>query len=395
MRTTYRRMAGLPLALCLLLTGPALVYAADRLPDEVRESIRKAFPSAIVTGYGRETENGVRFYEVNLRQSDLRIEVEVDKYGGIGEIERRVSLNEAPQELLDAIAKVADKNGPIRVERHERWGVARNGRFVALQIPRVFYEVKLRIRGQRRELQWRPQRPNDLPELVDEAVKEKFPRAVITEAEKENEDGVELYQIAVIQDGGDTEMTLSPNGVVVEIETRISRRDLPQAVSAAVAGTVGRGRLGKVTRLDVHALTDTGNLVELDRPRQLYEVQYVPTGGKGKVETLFSADGIVMESDTRIPLTEVPRAVINTVAKEAEGAKITKAEKETVYALLKPAGVVRLSPPRVVYDLELARNGQEGEIEVLANGTLAQPPQWDADDEDDDDNDDDGDNDDD
>lgn len=390
MSTMYRRRVGLLAAVCVFLAAPGLVYGGGgRLPDDVRESIRKAFPSATVTGYGRETENGVRFYEVNLRDGGLRIEVEVDKYGGIGEIERRIGLDEAPAELLEAVAKVADKGSSIRVERHERWGVAREGRFVTLTTPRLFYEVKYYQRGQRREKIWRPDARDELTDEVEGAIRKIFPRAVITEVEKENENGVKLYQSAVIQDGHDAEMTVSPDGAVIEVEARMSFNKLPKEVSSAVSRVVGRrGKVKSVKSQDVYALTESGMVVKLDKALRLYEVEYVPARGKGRMETLFSADGTMIESDLRIPVKEVPRAVMATVAKEAGGAKVTAAEKEIVYARIKPEGVVGLNQPLVIYELELSRNGMEAEIEVMANGKLVSLSQWEKVDNDEDDDDD-------
>ena len=393
MRTAYWRIAGSLALACFLLAGAAPAYGAKRgLPFEVRQAVKKAFPNATIRSYGRETENGVRFYEVNLRQNGLKIEVEVDKYGGIGEIERRISLAEAPKDLVKALSKVADNPRRMRIERHERWGRARNGRFVGLAAPRVFYEVKLYVNGRRREVKWMPMKQRVLPREVTRAIEAIFPRAVITDAEKEHEDGVPLYEVVLTQDGRDMEVKVSAEGVVIEIAARIRFRDLPKPVASAVTKAARGGKVVKVEKLDVRALARSGGFVKLDEPLTLYEVKYAPPMGKPKVEVVFSSAGTKMETETDVPLRNIPATVIRAVAKTARGARAVSAEKEVVYALLKSNRIVRLERPRVTYELELVRNGMEAEIEVAEDGTIVKRPQWQAierenfeDDEDDDD----------
>ena len=62
------------------------------LPAPVAQTIKEKFPDAIVVGFVMEREPGVRYYEVNLRRGEDRIEVEVAPDGNIGEIESRVVL---------------------------------------------------------------------------------------------------------------------------------------------------------------------------------------------------------------------------------------------------------------------------------------------------------------
>lgn len=74
----------------------------------------------------------------------------------------------------------------------------------------------------------------DVPKAVLDAVKAKFPRAVIKTAEKEVERGQTHYEIESTLNGRELEVTLKPNGTIVEIEKNIAVSDLPKAVSEAV-----------------------------------------------------------------------------------------------------------------------------------------------------------------
>jgi hypothetical protein len=103
----------------------------------------KYLPAPVaVVGFVMEREPGVRYYEVNLRRDEDRIEVEVAPDGSIGEIESRVAL-EGLSEAHQARLREAVGRGKIhRVEKHVRVGRGRNGTFAPLKSPVGFYEVK-------------------------------------------------------------------------------------------------------------------------------------------------------------------------------------------------------------------------------------------------------------
>jgi hypothetical protein len=112
------------------------------LPAPVAQTIKEKFPGATVVGFVMEREPGVRYYEVNLRRDEDRIEVEVAPDGSIGEIESRVAL-EGLSEAHQARLREAVGRGKIhRVEKHVRVGRGRNGTFAPLKSPVGFYEVK-------------------------------------------------------------------------------------------------------------------------------------------------------------------------------------------------------------------------------------------------------------
>jgi len=87
------RMAGWR-ALAAVLVGSLLpawsAHAAD-LPQAVRDAVEKAFPNAAIREVGQETENGVRYYEVNLLLNGNRIEVEGDRDFAISCMKRGVA----------------------------------------------------------------------------------------------------------------------------------------------------------------------------------------------------------------------------------------------------------------------------------------------------------------
>jgi len=286
-------LAGIATVTGLLLARPSEADGArGRLPEAVRQAIEKAFPNAVVRGYGRETERGVRYYEINLVLNGNRIEVEVNKHGGIGEVERRISIEDAPKELAKAIRKVIGQKGRARIERHERWGVARGGRFVKLETPRVFYEVKFYVRGGPREAKWRPQ-PVALPAKATAAVQAAFPRAVTTHVEKETEGGVEVYEVSLILDGQDVDVIVAAGGEIVEVAAPVALASLPQAARKALKRAAGGARIHRVERRELRAELRDGHVVPLAQPKVTYEA--ILRKGDQVAEVEASAEGATVE----------------------------------------------------------------------------------------------------
>jgi len=293
MRTAHCTIAGCLAMVALLLASAPAHTAAEALPPAVADAIQKAFPTAAVSDLDRETENGVAYYEVNLTLNGHRTEVEVDPYGGIGEIERRVEIKALPRPLAEAIAHATEGGGEARVERHERWGVARGDRFVKLDAPRVFYEITLYRDEGKLTAKWTPSDYITLPEQVASALKAAFPGAVAVDVEQEDEDGFRLYEVSLLQAGREMEVEISPDGVIVEIETETSIAALPQAVLAAIQAAAGEGRVTSVERTEIRAVVQDGALALLAQPRVVYEAELV-RGDEG-AEIEVAADGTVLE----------------------------------------------------------------------------------------------------
>ncbi|MBT4815429.1 MAG: hypothetical protein HON70_07005, partial [Lentisphaerae bacterium] len=120
-------------ALLLFAVALPLAAADRRLPSAAAKVIEANFPDAKITGVGRERERGAYYYEVNLKQGSRRFEVEVTSEGVIGEIEAKVKITDVPAALLKVIRRRVGDGRIVRVEKHERRGIARGGRFVPLE----------------------------------------------------------------------------------------------------------------------------------------------------------------------------------------------------------------------------------------------------------------------
>lgn len=75
----------------------------------------------------------------------------------------------------------------------------------------------------------------------------------------------------------------------------------------------------------------------------------------GGVAPAFAGLG---DKEEKVTMAQLPEAVQTTIKKQANGAKVTKIEKETA------------KDGTVVYEAEIARKGRDIEIKVSPDGTL-------------------------
>ena len=110
----------------------------------------------------------------------------------------------------------------------------------------------------------------------------------------------------------------------------------------------------------------------------LYDIEF--KAGKGEIEV--AQDGTVIDVATIITMKDLPKAVAEAIRKAAEGAIIKQIEKSEVRAEIKKEGekgkIVKLDSPRYVYEAELVKGNQTGEIEVAADGKVIEALKWDT-----------------
>ena len=135
-----------------------------------------------------------------------------------------------------------------------------------------------------------------LPPAAADAVKAAFPQASIVEVEQENEDGVTLYEVELRQDGKEVEISVSADGVIVEVETQIAEAELPKAVARTIAKVAGDAKVEEIQREETRAVVRDGKLVKLDEPRITYEAEFRKDGRETEVE--IAGDGTVLKTET-------------------------------------------------------------------------------------------------
>jgi uncharacterized membrane protein YkoI len=90
---------------------------------------------------------------------------------------------------------------------------------------------------------------SEVPEKVMTAVKDKFPGAEITGAEKETEEGKVIYEINLKHKGQKIDAEFTPEGEFLEMEAVIDVKDLPKAVTEAIKARYPDGEFKRAERV--------------------------------------------------------------------------------------------------------------------------------------------------
>ena len=197
------------------------------------------------------------------------------------------------------------------------------------------------------------------------AIRKAFPGAAIDEVEREKE-GVVLYEVELKRNGKEIEVELTPGGQIVEVGRKVARVDLPEAVARALAKLAGRAKVKEIEREEIHAVV---KLVKLQKPRVVYEAEFVRDGKE--VEVKIAENGTVLvreieddddnddddEDEKEISLDRVPAAVKATILKEAGKNRIKEIEVEG-------------RGGKKIYEAEWEADGKEVEIKVASDGKL-------------------------
>lgn len=218
-----------------------------------------------------------------------------------------------------------------------------------------------------------------LPDAVKAAISALYPEAVIEEAKVEKE-GLKVYEIELKLNGQEFEVTVAPDGTIIETESEVAVDGLPDAVKAAILKAAGGAEIEEVMEEVTYWVV---TLKKLETPETTYEAELIKDGKEIEIEV--AADGTILEQKVKdddeddedeeeVLINQVPAAVKATILEEAQGGTIKEIERET-------------KDGKTIYEAEVIINGEEVEIEVAADGTLLSKKVEDADDEDDDDDD--------
>jgi uncharacterized membrane protein YkoI len=124
-----------------------------------------------------------------------------------------------------------------------------------------------------------------LPRAVADAVKARFPGAELVGASREVEKGETLYEVALKYKGHNHDVTLKQDGTVVSVEKEITARDLPRAVSEALAAKYPRATFKKVEEIR-------------EGKKLTYEVLLV-TANKKTIEVVLDPSGKVAKEESK------------------------------------------------------------------------------------------------
>jgi len=129
----------------------------------------------------------------------------------------------------------------------------------------------------------------EIPKKVMDALKAKFPKAVIDKWTKEKEGDAVVYDIEFKENGRKCEADIKEDGTIVNYEKEIAAKDLPKAVTEAV-----EKKYPKATLKEVMEVTEVKGTEE---KLEGYEINLV-TADKKEVEVVIAPDGKVLEDSS-------------------------------------------------------------------------------------------------
>jgi hypothetical protein len=162
--------------------------------------------------------------------------------------------------------------------------------------------------------------PDKLPKAVVDAIKAKYPGAKIVAAEKETEGDKTSYEVVIEDKDRSIQLVVTPQGKIVGVEQGIPAKDLPKAVVEAVEKKYPKGTIldaEEVTRDDkttYAVFLETDVKIEKDKQSVLLRL---------------TAEGKVTETQVRIAVKDLPRAVADAVEKKYPKATVTRANEAT------------------------------------------------------------------
>ena len=137
-----------------------------------------------------------------------------------------------------------------------------------------------------------------LPEAAAAAIKAAFPKAKIEKVEADSEGGLPMYEVELKQGKDEMEVEVSPDGVIVEIETEVQMKDLPKAAAAAIKKAAEGAEIKEIEKIEIRAEVkkdDQGKptLVKLPKAKIVFEAELEKGDMRAEVEV--AADGKVIE----------------------------------------------------------------------------------------------------
>lgn len=112
-----------------------------------------------------------------------------------------------------------------------------------------------------------------LPPAVKNALAAAFPNAEIEEAKTEVENGVALYEVEIEVADNEMEVSVAADGQIIEIESEVSLKDVPEVVAAALQKEAGNGEIEEISKEEMRATVKEGVVTMLAAPVVSYEVE--------------------------------------------------------------------------------------------------------------------------
>ncbi|HEY9127263.1 MAG TPA: hypothetical protein VIM62_09060 [Acidobacteriaceae bacterium] len=118
---------------------------------------------------------------------------------------------------------------------------------------------------------------SELPEAVRKSADGQSAGATVKGYGKEVEDGKLLYEVRLTANGHNKDISIAPDGAVLEIEEEVKLAELPASVQHGLQAKAGAGRIARVESLSKHGAL-VAHEAQVEKGGRLSEVQVGPDG---------------------------------------------------------------------------------------------------------------------
>jgi hypothetical protein len=283
------------------------------LPAAAKDALGRAFPGAAVGPAETFEQFALAMYRVKVATGPAAATVTVSADGVVARVESACQAGELPAAVARGVAAAGGGGQITQVRRDE---VRADLELKALPSPRRLYELRV-ADGTRR---------GQVKLAADGTVMEPL-----------------RWQAGHPEDEGEIEDSGVP---------------LPANVRQAILKVFQRASLNEVEVRDEYGV-------------RIFNVETIGDGMERHVEA--TAEGLVVRVESPITPTRLPKPVAEAAAKIAPGTSVGVSQEQDVLA------AARLSPrkdPRVLYHVELSRDGKRAEALVDATGVLLRAVKW-------------------
>jgi hypothetical protein len=228
----------------------------------------------------------------------------------------------------------------------------------------------------------------DLPKEITEAAAKNSPGATIKKAQKQeirhtmkyvalDKPSIKSYQAVVAKDGKRTRLQVAPDGKKLGAQPVADKKagdrkegddkeiEIPEKAAKSVKAIKELYPDAIVKEITTEVYQDPSGTVDV----LTYEIEFITKGNKR--EMVASPDGVIPHLWKSIEEKDLPKEVAEAVAKEVPEGKIESAARFEIRAGLQFAP---LDKPRIVYRLELEKDGKGTKLNLLANGNVVPSP---------------------
>jgi hypothetical protein len=117
--------------------------AKVELPEAAAKAVKEAFPAATLSETKIGEKNGVKVFELKLKDGEAESEVVVTAGGVIVTVGAKVELEDVPEAAAAAIKKAAEGAKINKVEKIEVRAEAKDGEVAKLEKAKIVFEAKL------------------------------------------------------------------------------------------------------------------------------------------------------------------------------------------------------------------------------------------------------------